>query len=165
MTMAEAAPIGDIFITATSDINVLGAHVFEAMKSGAIMANSVTSTSRSTSRRWRACPSRCAVCMSSSTSTSSRTAAAACSAGEGRLVNLAAAEGHPSAVMDMSFANQALSAEYMVRNHASLKNTVYSVPAEIGAEMRGLKLAAMGVHIDVLTPEQEAYLNEWRMGT
>ena len=86
-------------------------------------------------------------------------------AGEGRLVNLAAAEGHPSAVMDMSFANQALAAEYMLKNHASLKNTVYSVPEEIDNEIARLKLAAMGVNIDVLTPEQEAYLNEWRMGT
>ena len=86
-------------------------------------------------------------------------------AGEGRLVNLAAAEGHPSAVMDMSFANQALAAEYMVKNHASLEHTVYSVPEEIDNEIARLKLAAMGVKIDVLTAEQEAYLNEWRMGT
>ena len=85
-------------------------------------------------------------------------------AGEGRLVNLAAAEGHPSAVMDMSFANQALAAEYMVKNHASLQHTVYSVPEEIDNEIARLKLAAMGVTIDILTPEQEAYLNEWRMG-
>jgi adenosylhomocysteinase len=86
-------------------------------------------------------------------------------AGEGRLVNLAAAEGHPSAVMDMSFANQALAAEYMLKNHDKLENTVYSVPTEIDNEIARLKLAAMGVNIDVLTPEQEAYLNEWRMGT
>jgi adenosylhomocysteinase len=86
-------------------------------------------------------------------------------AGEGRLVNLAAAEGHPSAVMDMSFANQALAAEYMLKNHATLKKTVYSVPAELDNEIARLKLAAMGVNIDVLTPEQESYLNEWRMGT
>ncbi len=86
-------------------------------------------------------------------------------AGEGRLVNLAAAEGHPSAVMDMSFANQALAAEYLVKNHKDLKNMVYSVPEEIDNEIARLKLAAMGVRIDTLTPEQEAYLNEWRMGT
>ena len=86
-------------------------------------------------------------------------------AGEGRLVNLAAAEGHPSAVMDMSFANQALAAEYMVKNYASLKHTVYSVPEEIDKNIALLKLTAMGVKIDALTPEQEAYLNEWRMGT
>ncbi len=86
-------------------------------------------------------------------------------AGEGRLVNLAAAEGHPSAVMDMSFANQALAAEYMIKNHASLQRTVYSVPEAIDQEIARLKLAAMNIRIDVLTPEQEAYLNEWRMGT
>ena len=86
-------------------------------------------------------------------------------AGEGRLVNLAAAEGHPSAVMDMSFANQTLAVEYMLKNHASLKRTVYSVPEEIDRQIAHLKLAAMGVKIDILTPEQEAYLNEWRMGT
>jgi adenosylhomocysteinase len=84
---------------------------------------------------------------------------------EGRLVNLAAAEGHPSAVMDMSFANQALASEYMVKNHDRLKKTVYSVPEEIDQQIARLKLAAMGVSIDVLTPEQLAYLNEWRMGT
>jgi adenosylhomocysteinase len=84
---------------------------------------------------------------------------------KGRLVNLAAAEGHPSAVMDMSFANQALAAEYMVKNHKSLERMVYSVPEAIDKEIARLKLAAMGVKIDVLTPEQEAYLNEWRQGT
>ena len=86
-------------------------------------------------------------------------------AGEGRLVNLAAAEGHPSAVMDMSFANQALAAEYMIKHHDDLKQTVYSVPDEIDKEIARLKLAAMSINIDVLTPEQTAYLNEWRMGT
>ena len=86
-------------------------------------------------------------------------------AGEGRLVNLAAAEGHPSAVMDMSFANQALAAEFLLKNRASLENTVYSVPADIDAEIARLKLAAMGVTIDILTPEQEHYLNQWQSGT
>jgi adenosylhomocysteinase len=85
--------------------------------------------------------------------------------GEGRLINLAAAEGHPSAVMDMSFANQALSAEYMIQNHASLSNAVYGVPAEIDANIAALKLYAMGVRIDVLTAEQEEYLTSWNVGT
>ncbi|NLX43122.1 MAG: adenosylhomocysteinase, partial [Chloroflexi bacterium] len=85
--------------------------------------------------------------------------------GEGRLINLAAAEGHPSAVMDMSFANQALSAEFMVQNHASLEKQVYAVPAAIDASISRLKLQAMGVQIDVLTPEQEKYLSSWSMGT
>ena len=84
---------------------------------------------------------------------------------EGRLVNLAAAEGHPSSVMDMSFANQALSAEYMVKNADQLKNQVYPVPEEIDAEIARLKLEAMDIKIDVLTPEQVKYLNSWEEGT
>ncbi len=86
-------------------------------------------------------------------------------AGEGRLVNLAAAEGHPSAVMDMSFANQALAAEYMVKNYDKLEHTVYTVPEQIDSEIARLKLSAMGVKIDVLSAEQEAYLKQWRSGT
>jgi adenosylhomocysteinase len=85
--------------------------------------------------------------------------------GEGRLINLAAAEGHPSSVMDMSFANQALCSEYMVKNHASLKKLVYSVPIDIDREIARLKLASMGVDIDELTSEQDTYLHSWEMGT
>jgi adenosylhomocysteinase len=85
--------------------------------------------------------------------------------GQGRLINLAAAEGHPASVMDMSFANQALSAEYMVKNADKLKNTVYSVPEDIDKEIARLKLESMGVEIDVLTEEQLAYLNSWQEGT
>ena len=85
--------------------------------------------------------------------------------GEGRLINLAAAEGHPSSVMDMSFANQALSAEYMAKNHDSLKVKVHAVPLEIDQDIARLKLASMGVSIDTLTPEQEKYLSSWEMGT
>jgi len=85
--------------------------------------------------------------------------------GEGRLINLASAEGHPASVMDMSFANQALSAEYMFKNAASLENKVYSVPGEIDREIARLKLAAMRVNIDTLTAEQVAYLNSWEEGT
>jgi len=86
-------------------------------------------------------------------------------AGEGRLVNLAAAEGHPSAVMDMSFANQALAAEYMLKMGGELSGQVYDVPEDIDREIARLKLEAMGVSIDTLTAEQEAYLNEWSLGT
>ncbi len=85
--------------------------------------------------------------------------------GDGRLINLAAAEGHPSSVMDMSFANQALSAEYMAKNHSSLKKQVYRVPMDIDREIARLKLASMGVEIDSLTQEQDAYLHSWEMGT
>jgi len=85
--------------------------------------------------------------------------------GEGRLVNLAAAEGHPSSVMDMSFANQALCSEWMVKNHRTLEKRVYTVPEKIDKEIARLKLKAMGVKIDVLTDEQETYLNSWNQGT
>ena len=85
--------------------------------------------------------------------------------GEGRLINLAAAEGHPSAVMDMSFADQALSAEYVVKQHQNLENKVYTVPDNIDKEVGRLKLMAMGIEIDVLTSEQETYLNSWNVGT
>jgi adenosylhomocysteinase len=85
--------------------------------------------------------------------------------GEGRLINLASAEGHPSSVMDMSFANQALSAEFMLRNNRDLEDDVYAVPADIDKEIARLKLNAMGVRIDKLTPEQQKYLASWEMGT
>ena len=85
--------------------------------------------------------------------------------GEGRLVNLAAAEGHPSAVMDMSFANQALAAEFIVSHREQLQNKVYTVPVEIDQEIARLKLNAMGIHIDTLTVEQQEYLNSWQEGT
>jgi len=85
--------------------------------------------------------------------------------GEGRLVNLAAAEGHPASVMDMSFANQALASEFMLQNAKTLENTVYTIPEALDMEIARLKLEAMGIKIDKLTPEQEAYLNEWRAGT
>ena len=85
--------------------------------------------------------------------------------GDGRLINLAAAEGHPSSVMDMSFANQALAAEYMVKNAASLEKKVYDVPADVDVEIARLKLESLGADIDVLTPEQQEYLASWNLGT
>jgi adenosylhomocysteinase len=165
MPMDQAAPQGDLFITSTGDINVLDGRHFKVMKSGAIMANSghfnveinIPALERmSTEIR------RVREFLDEYILVDGRRLYLA---GEGRLVNLAAAEGHPSAVMDMSFANQALACEYVVRNHDHLQNTVYSVPEEIDQQIARLKLAALGASIDVLTPEQEAYLNEWRMGT
>jgi adenosylhomocysteinase len=165
MPMVEAAKLGDLFITSTGDINVLDAHHFEVMKDGAIMANSghfnveinipALEKMASEVRRVREFLDEYIL-------TDGRHLFLA---GEGRLVNLAAAEGHPSAVMDMSFANQALAAEFMVKNHDKLENTVYAVPEEIDHEIARLKLAAMKVSIDTLTSQQEAYLNEWRQGT
>ena len=165
MPMAEAAPQGDIFITSTGDINVLDKHHFETMKSGAIMANSGhfnVEINIPELEKMAVEVRRVREFLDEYILADGRRLYLA---GEGRLVNLAAAEGHPSAVMDMSFANQALAAEYMIKNHASLQPTVYSVPESIDNEIARLKLAAMGVAIDVLSPQQEAYLNEWRMGT
>jgi adenosylhomocysteinase len=165
MPMADAAALGDIFITATGDINVIDKPHFEVMKSGAIVANSGhfnVEINIPELEKKAVEVRRVREFLDEYILTDGRRIYLA---GEGRLVNLAAAEGHPSAVMDMSFANQALAAEYMMKNHASLKPTVYSVPAAIDNEIARLKLAAMGVNIDVLTPAQEAYLNEWRMGT
>ncbi|MEJ5198138.1 MAG: adenosylhomocysteinase [Anaerolineae bacterium] len=165
MPMIEAAPQGDIFITSTGDINVLDRQHFEVMKSGAIMANSGhfnVEINIPALEKMAVEVRRVRDFLDEYILADGRRLYLA---GEGRLVNLAAAEGHPSAVMDMSFANQALAAEYMIKNHASLQRTVYSVPEAIDQEIARLKLAAMNIRIDVLTPEQEAYLNEWRMGT
>jgi adenosylhomocysteinase len=165
MPMMKAAPIGDIFCTLTGDINVIDSHHFETMKDGAIVSNSghfnveinipVLEKMAVDKRLVRPF-------VEAYDLPDGRTIHIL---GEGRLINLAAAEGHPASVMDMSFANQALSAEYMVKNADKLKNTVYSVPEEIDKEIARLKLDAMGVEIDVLTEEQIAYLNSWQEGT
>jgi len=165
MPMQEAAKIGDIFCTVTGDINVLDQEDFEVMKGGAIVANSghfnveinipALEAMAKEKRRVREFveqyvlnDGRCINLL-----------------GEGRLINLASAEGHPPSVMDMSFANQALGAEHMVKHAQELKNMVYPIPAEIDREIARLKLAAMGVQIDTLTPEQHKYLNSWEEGT
>jgi adenosylhomocysteinase len=165
MPMMEAAPIGDIFCTLTGDINVLDKHHFEAMKDGAIVSNSghfnveinIPALEEMAVEKRQVRPFVEQYDLSDGRQIHIL--------GEGRLINLAAAEGHPASVMDMSFANQALAAEYMVKNADILKNTVYSVPAEIDAEIARLKLEAMGVQIDVLTEQQVTYLNSWQEGT
>jgi adenosylhomocysteinase len=165
MPMAEAAKIGDIFCTVTGDINVIDRHHMEAMRDGAIVANSghfndeinLVALSEMAEARREVRPF-----VEEFTLGNGKKLFVL---GEGRLINLAAAEGHPASVMDMSFANQALSAEHMMNNHKSLKNEVYSVPREIDAEIARLKLAAMGMSIDTLTPEQEKYLTSWESGT
>ena len=165
MPMNEAAPQGDLFITSTGDINVLDGQHFEVMKSGALMSNSGhfnVEINIPALEKMAVEIRRVREFLDEYILADGRRVYLI---GEGRLVNLAAADGHPSAVMDMSFANQALAAEYMIQNHASLQRTVYSVPEEIDKEIARLKLAAMGIQIDVLTPAQAAYLNEWRMGT
>jgi adenosylhomocysteinase len=165
MPMEEAAKIGDIFVTVTGDVNVIDKHHFEVMKDGAIIANSghfnveiniPALEELSVSKRLvRPFVEEYAM----------KDGRRIHILGEGRLINLAAAEGHPASVMDMSFANQALSAEYMVKNAAKLEKKVYSVPEEIDHEIARLKLAAMNVTIDKLSSEQVAYLNSWESGT
>ena len=166
MPMIEAAPQGDIFITSTGDLNVVDRHHFEVMKDGAIVANSghfnVEINIPALEEMADGPPRRVRPSVDEYTLPDGRHIHLLA---EGRLVNLAAAEGHPSAVMDMSFANQALCAEYMLHHADELERTVYTVPEDIDREIARLKLQAMGVEIDVLTPEQEKYLSSWEAGT
>ncbi len=166
MPMMEAAPLGDIFITSTGDISVIDRHHFEVMRDGAIVANSghfnveinipaLQELAVGPPRRVRPFVDEYAL------PDGRRINVLA----EGRLVNLATAEGHPSAVMDMSFANQALSAVYILQHADELEPQVYSVPEEIDREIARIKLDAMGVEIDSLTEEQEKYLTSWEAGT
>jgi adenosylhomocysteinase len=165
MTMSEAATIGDLFITLTGNKHVIARDHFEKMKNGAILCNSghfnieidleALAKAASSRRATREFVEEFAL----------RDGRRVYVLGEGRLINLAAAEGHPASVMDMSFANQALSAEYMVKNHATLEKTVHSVPEALDKQVAKLKLEAMKVSIDRLTVEQEQYLAGWSEGT
>jgi adenosylhomocysteinase len=166
MTMEEAARIGDIFCTVTGDINVIDSQHFAVMKDGAIVANSghfnVEINIPALEKISKGKPSLVRPYVEQYETQDGRKINIL---GEGRLINLSAAEGHPASVMDMSFANQALSAEYMIKNANSLQKTVYSVPQEIDEEIARLKLEAMGVKINTLTPEQVKYLGSWEEGT
>jgi adenosylhomocysteinase len=165
LPIERAAEVGDIFCTATGDKNVIARGAIERMKDGAILANTghfnveieisalrelavATGEARPNVEEFELADGRRIYLI-----------------GEGRLVNLAAAEGHPASVMDMSFANQALSAEHVVANAGTLEARVYDVPAEIDSEIARLKLASMGVEIDRLTDEQARYLSSWDEGT
>ena len=165
MPMEAAAEEGDVFVTVTGDVNVLDRRHFERMRDGAILANSGHFNSeinlkaldelatevrqvRPMVQQYRLADGRRLHVL-----------------GEGRLINLAAADGHPAAVMDMSFANQALSVEHMARHHRDLERRVHDVPIEIDREVARLKLKAMGIRIDALTEEQVRYLNSWEEGT
>ncbi len=165
MPMSEAAALGDIFVTVTGNKKVIRKEHFEVMKNGAVVCNSghfnveidipaleSLSTKHSEAREfveeYQIVDGRKIFLL-----------------GEGRLINLASAEGHPASVMDMSFANQALGAEFIAKNHKTLERKVYAVPPVIDKEIARLKLHAMGASIDVLTPEQEAYLASWAEGT
>jgi adenosylhomocysteinase len=165
MPMAEAAVIGDIFVTVTGDLNVIDRHHFEAMKDGAIVSNSGHFNVEINIPALEEMSGEKRLVRPFVEQYQLRDGRRINLLGEGRLINLAAAEGHPASVMDMSFANQALSLEYMVKNADQLEKKVYSVPGEIDREIARLKLEAMGVQIDKLTPEQISYLNSWEEGT
>ncbi|HEY5095880.1 MAG TPA: adenosylhomocysteinase [Candidatus Eremiobacteraceae bacterium] len=166
MTMEEAAHRGDIFVTVTGNTHVLREEHFLSMKSGALVANSghfnVEVDIDALERLSEGEKSKPREFVEEYRLGDGRTI---CLLGEGRLINLAAAEGHPAAVMDMSFANQALAAEYVVKRRGSLKASVFPVPKEIDEEVARLKLAALGVTIDKLTGEQKKYLASWNEGT
>jgi adenosylhomocysteinase len=165
MPMIEAAPIGDIFCTLTGDINVIDREHFELMKDGAIVANSghfnveinIPALEEMAGERRKprqfieqfVLPDGRRINLLA----------------EGRLINLAAAEGHPASVMDMSFANQALSLEYILQHVGELQNKVYTIPEEIDREIARLKLESMAIRVDVLTKEQQKYLASWEEGT
>jgi adenosylhomocysteinase len=165
MTHRDAAGWGDLFITATGNINVFRREHFEQMRDGAIMANSGHFDAELDLAALRA--------LAEGHVREARENVQEFDIGgkrlnliaEGRLVNLGAAEGHPAAVMDMSFANQALSAEYVAAHHGELEPRVYVVPEAIDAEVARLKLAALGITLEGMTPEQTAYVAEWRHGT
>jgi adenosylhomocysteinase len=165
MPMNEAATLGDLFVTLTGDKSVLRAEHFRKMKDGAILANSghfnveidlETLAKMSKSRK------QLRDYVEEFTLPGGRRLIVL---GEGRLINLASAEGHPASVMDMSFANQALAAEYLVKHNRELEKKVYAVPDEIDREIARLKLRSMGISIDILTAEQEKYMASWQEGT
>jgi adenosylhomocysteinase len=165
LPLAEAAPVGDLFVTLTGNINVIRPEHFEAMKDGAIVANSghfnVELDLKGLARIAEGAPTEVRELVEEYRVGGKRVYVL----GEGRLINLAAAEGHPASVMDMSFANQALATEYLLGNRTSLASEVHRVPAEVDREIAALKLAGMGVRVDSLTPEQEKYLASWHLGT
>jgi adenosylhomocysteinase len=166
MPMTDAAKVGNIFCTVTGDINVVDEDHFKVMKDGALVANSghfnVEINIPALEKMSKGKPALVRPFVEQYETKDGRKINIL---GEGRLINLASAEGHPASVMDMSFANQALSAEYMVKNASKLEKKVYSVPEDIDKEIARIKLAAMGVKIDTLTTAQVKYLNSWEEGT
>ncbi len=165
LPMSEAAPIGDFFCTVTGDTSVLRLEHFEVMKDGAILANSGHFNVELDLEALKEAATETREIREFVTEHRMPSGKRVIVLGEGRLINLAAAEGHPSSVMDMSFANQALCAEYVVKNHDSLTPQVYGVPEDIDREIARLKLEAMGTKIDTLTEKQEVYLSSWDQGT
>jgi adenosylhomocysteinase len=165
MPITEASKIGDIFVTATGDISVISKGCFPLMKDGAILCNSGHFNVEISIDDLKKMSKSRRMIRDYVEEYSLKNGRRIYLLGEGRLINLAAAEGHPSAVMDMSFANQALCAEHISKNFRKLKKKVYSVPEEIDRKIAFLKLKAMGTKIDILTPEQKNYLESWEIGT
>lgn len=165
MPMAEAAPLGDIFVTVTGNKHVIRGEHFAVMKDGAIVCNSGHFDIEIDLKALGAEATEVKEVRGFTEQYRLRNGKSVIVLGEGRLVNLAAAEGHPSAVMDMSFANQALAAEYLVKHRGSLQPGIHSIPTEVDKEIARLKLQAMGIQIDSLTPEQVEYINSWTSGT
>jgi len=166
MPMMDAAPIGDIFVSATGNINVFDRQHFEVMKDGALLANSghfdVEVNKKALYEMAVDEPKRVRPFVEQFTLQDGRVLNLL---GEGRLINLAAAEGHPASVMDMSFAGQALAAKYLVDNKGNLENRVYTVPEAVDQQIATIKLQSMGIQIDTLTERQIQYLNSWQEGT
>ena len=165
MPMSEAAPIGDFFVTVTGNLKVIRGEHFAAMKDGTIVCNSGHFNVELDIPALEKLSKKKLAVRSGVDQYTLNNGRRVSLLGEGRLVNLATAEGHPSSVMDMSFANQALGAEFIVKNYKKLEKKVYPVPPAIDKEIARLKLAGMGVSIDKLTKEQVKYLASWEMGT
>lgn len=165
MPMKDAAKKGDIFVTLTGDLNVIDKQHFSLMKNGAIVCNSGHFNNEINLGALKKMSKNVKNVRDFVDEYTLKNNKKICVLAQGRLINLSAAEGHPASVMDMSFANQALSAEFMVKNHGRLDKRVYTVPEKLDLEIARLKLNAMGIKIDVLTREQKEYLNSWKTGT
>ncbi len=165
MPMSEAAPLGDLFVTVTGNKHVIREEHFAVMKDGAMVANSGHFDIEIDLKALKAKTKEVRQVRNFTQQYRLETGKSVIVLGEGRLINLAAAEGHPSAVMDMSFANQAMACEYLVKNQGKLEPGIHSIPEEVDKEIARLKLHAMGIKIDSLTAEQEKYINSWTMGT
>ncbi|MBU2228984.1 adenosylhomocysteinase, partial [Patescibacteria group bacterium] len=165
MPMSHACRLGDVFITVTGNTSMIRKEHFVNMKDGAIVSNSGHFDVELDVEQLNKMSKEISEPRDFVQAYMLKSGKVINILAEGRLVNLAAAEGHPASVMDMSFANQALAAEYITKNHESLENKVYTVPEDIDAEIAALKLKSMGINIDQLTPKQKKYLASWTIGT
>ncbi|MEM9244479.1 MAG: adenosylhomocysteinase [Cyanobacteria bacterium P01_F01_bin.153] len=165
MPMADAAALGDIFVTLTGNKHVIRGEHFEVMKDGAMVSNAGHFDLEIDLKALKAQANEVTTVRNFTEEYHLKNGKSVIVLGEGRLINLAAAEGHPSAVMDMSFANQAMACEYLVKNKGKLEPGLYSIPTEVDQDIATLKLKAMGLSVDELTPEQVEYMNSWTEGT